>query len=222
MQVISVNVGRARNLRRQNGSSCRTAIDKRPVDGRIAVHALGLANDELVDKVNHGGRYQALYAYAREDYDWWQTELGRDVRSGEFGDNITLSGVDVSGALLGERWRLGEVLVEVTGPRVPCGVFRDWMGEKGWVRRFAAAGRPGAYLRVVEEGTVAAGDPVEVVHRPRERVTIAEGVEAFYGDAAVMRRIITLPWRSPKWETIAAKVLGADAVAAGVPRVDPD
>jgi MOSC domain-containing protein YiiM len=213
MKVLSVNVGQIRAI--ESGRLRRTAIDKRPVAGRVPVRALGLGGDAQADTVNHGGPYQAVYVYACEDYDWWRAELGREVRPGVFGDNLTLSGVDVSGALLGERWRIGTVLAEVTGPRIPCGVFRYWMGERGWVRRFAAAGRPGAYLRIVREGEIGAGDRVEIVHRPADRVTVAEGVLAYYGDQAVMRRIIDLPGHSPQWDTRAVRVLGAGDGADG-------
>lgn len=193
------------------GALKRTAIDKRPVDGRAAVRALGIDGDEQADTKNHGGPYQAAYAYAREDYDWWQESLGRDLRAGTFGENLTLTGVEVTGALLGERWRVGTAVVEVTGPRIPCGVFRNWMDESRWVKRFADARRPGAYLRVVEEGEVAAGDSVEVLHRPAQRVTLAESVSAYHGDTELLRRILTLPGHSPKWAARAEQYLRTDA-----------
>lgn len=211
MRVISVNAGRAREAD-WAGRSGRTAIEKRALDGPVAVREVGLAGDE------HGGerdflRDQAIYAYAREDYDWWRPRLGRDLRPGLFAENITLSGVDVSGALLGEQWRFGSALGVVTGPRIPCAVFRGWMDEERWVARFAEAGRTGAYLRVLEEGEVAAGDPVEIVHRPESGVTIAEAVRAHYGDAEVLRRILELPGHAPRWDRTAEKLAGTRAAA---------
>jgi MOSC domain-containing protein YiiM len=189
----------------------RTAIDKREVGGPVAVERLGLAGDEHGDTASHGGVDQAVYVYAREDLDWWEARLGRRLRGGEFGENLTVAGVDVSGALLGERWRVGTALLEVTAARVPCGTFRGWMGERGWVKRFAEAGRPGAYTRVLEEGTVTAGDRVEVVGRPAESVTVAEALRAYYGDVDLMRRILALPGVAPKWRLIGERMLQPNA-----------
>ncbi len=188
------------------GSLKRTAIDKRPVRDRVAVRTLGVDGDEQSDTKNHGGPYQAVYAYAREDYDWWEETLGRQLRAGIFGENLTLAGVEVTGALLGERWRVGTAVVEVTGPRIPCGVFRNWLDEPRWVKRFADARRPGAYLRVVEEGEVTAGDTVQVLHRPAQRVTLAESMSAYYGDDEILRRILTVPGHSPKWDDQAERL----------------
>ncbi len=170
--------------------------------------SLGLAGDETGDTTSHGGGDQALYAYAREDLDFWTERLGRELRDGQFGENLTVTGLDVTGALLGETWRLGgAVLVQVTAPRIPCVTFQAWLDEPQWVRRFAAARRPGAYLRVLQPGTVAAGDPVEVVSRPAEAVTIAESMAAYYGDQELMRRVLRVPGRGEKWDTIGAGVL---------------
>jgi MOSC domain-containing protein YiiM len=209
-QVISVNVGRGRDAE-WAGRLRRTAIDKRPVTGPVSVEKLGLAGDEQVDKPDHGGYDQALYAYAREDLDWWVERLGRELRDGMFGENITTGGVDVTGALIGEVWRLGTAVVQVTSPRIPCAVFAGWMGEPHWVRKFADAGRPGAYLRVLDEGTVRAGDPVEVLSRPGERVTIADAMAAYYGDAEIMRRLLRVAGRGAKWDEVAVGVLGRAA-----------
>jgi MOSC domain-containing protein YiiM len=209
-QVISVNVGRGRDAE-WAGRLRRTAIDKRPVTGPVSVEKLGLAGDEQVDKPDHGGYDQALYAYAREDLDWWVERLGRELRDGKFGENITTGGVDVTGALIGEVWRLGTAVVQVTSPRIPCAVFAGWMGEPHWVRKFADAGRPGAYLRVLDEGTVRAGDPVEVLSRPGERVTIADAMAAYYGDAEIMRRLLRVAGRGAKWDEVAVGVFGRAA-----------
>ena len=175
---------------------------------RRPVRALGLAGDEYADKENHGGREQALYAYAREDLDWWVERLGYELRNGQFGENITVAGLDVSGALIGETWRIGTAVVQVTSPRIPCVTFQSWMDEPHWVKRFAAAGRPGAYLRVLAEGAVAAGDRAEVIGRPAERVTIAESMRAYYGDQDLMRRVLQVPGRGEKWDEIGQQVLG--------------
>lgn len=157
-------------LRPDAGAVGTTAIDKRPVEGPVTVRRLGLYADVQVNRQHHGGHDKALYAYAQHDADFWAAELGRELQPGWFGENLRLDGVDVSGAAIGERWRIGETVeVEVTMPRTPCATFARWVGgadARGWVRRFAAAGRPGAYLRVVRTGSIAAGDPVTVLERP--------------------------------------------------------
>ena len=189
------------------GKLGRTAIDKRPVPGRVEVGRLGLDGDEQVDKPAHGGPEQAVYAYAREDLDWWVEQLGRELADGMFGENTTTAGLDVTGALIGEIWELGTARVQITGPRIPCVVFAGWMDEPRWVKRFADARRPGAYLRVLREGAVGAGDRLEVVSRPAERVTIAESMTAYYGDAALMRRLLRVEGRGLDWDHIAPGVL---------------
>ena len=206
-RISSVNTGKVAELA-IGGKPAWTAIGKWPVAGPVVAGPLGLAGDETGDTTSHGGGDQALYAYAREDLDFWTERLGRELRDGQFGENLTVTGLDVTGALLGETWRLGgEVLVQVTAPRIPCVTFQAWLDEPQWVRRFAAARRPGAYLRVLQPGTVAAGDPVEVVSRPAEAVTIAESMAAYYGDQELMRRVLRVPGRGEKWDTIGAGVL---------------
>jgi len=155
-----------------------TAIDKRPVAGRVAVGDLGLAGDTQCDRESHGGPYQALYAYADEDAAWWAGELGREIPPGLFAENLRTTGLDVNGAEIGERWRIGDgpgaVEVEVTSCRIPCRTFAEKLGEPHWVRRFGDRGLPGAYLRVLRAGELGAGDPVAVVHRPGHGVTVAD------------------------------------------------
>jgi MOSC domain-containing protein YiiM len=212
-RVVSVNVGQPADVPGAK-SVRRTAIDKRPVMTRVAVGRLGLVGDVQVDKEHHGGPELAVYAYAREDLDWWAARLGDgELRSGIFGENLTLGGVDPNGALLGERWRVGTALLEVTGPRVPCGVFRAWMGRPSWVRQFTEAERTGAYLRVLEEGDVAAGDPAVIEHRPArgDGVTVTESFRAFHGDKELMRRILALAGHSARWDKVAERVLRGTA-----------
>jgi MOSC domain-containing protein YiiM len=204
--VISVNTGRGRD-EPWAGRLRRTAIDKRPVAGPVAVGRLGLAADEQADRTFHGGPEQAVYAYAREDLDWWVERLGRELPNGTFGENVTTSGLDITAALIGEVWRLGTALVQITCPRIPCAVFAGWLDEPHWVKRFAQARRTGAYLRVLAEGTVAAGDRVTVVSRPAEQVTVAESVAAHFGDAEVMQRLLRVTGRGAKWDQNAPGVL---------------
>ena len=185
----------------------RSAIDKRSAGCPVRVGPLGLDGDTVADKVNHGGTDQAVYAYGREDLDWWTEQLGRELRNGMFGENLTTAGIDVSSALIGETWRVGQVVLQVTSPRVPCNTFKSWLDEPHWVKRFAAAGRPGAYLRVLTPGVVAAGDDLEVLSRPGVAVTVAESMLAYYGDQDLMRRLLEVPGRGAKWDEIAASML---------------
>ena len=150
----------------------RSGIDKRPVAGRVAVSELGLDGDVQVNRKYHGGEGQAVYAYAQEDADWWAAELDRELPAGRFGENLRTTGLDLTGAVLGERWRVGTTLLEVTASRTPCANFERFWGVPQLVRRFTAHGATGAYLRVLETGDVGAGDAVEVVSRPDHGVTV--------------------------------------------------
>jgi len=149
----------------------RSGIDKKPVGGRVAVEFLGLDGDIQVNRKHHGGEGQAVYAYAQEDADWWAAELDRDLPPGRFGENLRTAGLDLTGAVLGERWRIGTALFEVTAPRIPCANFERFWGVPQLIKRFTARGATGAYLRVLETGDVGAGDDVEVVARPDHGVT---------------------------------------------------
>ncbi|MGY1616645.1 MOSC domain-containing protein [Geodermatophilus sp. SYSU D00691] len=152
----------------------RSGIDKQPVAGRVAVHPLGLDGDVQVNKKHHGGEGQAVYAYAQEDAAWWERELGRELPPGRFGENLRTSGLDLLGAVLGERWRIGTALFEVTAWRTPCANFARYWGVPDLVKRFAAHGATGAYLRVLETGELGAGDDVLVLDRPDHGVTVGE------------------------------------------------
>lgn len=188
----------------------RTAIDKRQLSGPVMVGLLGLDGDEQADRENHGGPEQAVYAYAGEDLDWWAATLGRVLRPGLFGENITTSGIDLSGAVIGETWRAGEVVLQVTSPRIPCLVFRNWMAEKGWLAAFRAARRPGAYLRVLHPGTIQAGDSMAVLSRPAGSVTVAQAFDAYYDrDLAVIERMTAVPGHNSRWDGVAGEWLAA-------------
>jgi MOSC domain-containing protein YiiM len=204
--VISLSRGPEADLL-IGGKPGRTAIDKRPVAGEVAIGPLGLVGDEYADKANHGGADQAVYAYAREDLDWWTEQLGRELRDGIFGENVTTAGIDISAAPIGQTWRMGTVVVQVTAPRIPCVTFKSWLDEPHWVKRFAAAGRPGGYLRVLTPGVVRAGDELTVVSTPSQVVTVAEAMRAFYGDRTIMRRLLTVEGRGSKWDEVAADML---------------
>jgi MOSC domain-containing protein YiiM len=206
-RIISVNTGPIRDF--PGGPPAQSAIDKRSVNGRVFAGKLGLAGDQQADTDHHGGFEQAIYSYAREDLDWWTEQAGRELRNGEFGENLTTSGLEISGASIGEVWQLGaDVVVQVTSPRIPCATFQTWTGERHWVKRFAAAGKPGAYLRVLAEGEIGPGDPIEVLSRPDTKVTVAESMRAYYGDPELMTVLLTVEGRGAKWDEIGEHVLG--------------
>jgi len=169
-EVVAVCV--VHQLLPDRGGIGTTAIDKRPTAKPVRVRRLGLHGDVQADRKYHGGEDQAVYAYAEEDADHFARELGREIPPGAFGENLRTRGADVSGAVIGERWRIGGVVLEVTSPRTPCGVFERRMGVKGWQDRFREFGAPGAYFRVIRAGDVRAGDAIEVVDRPDHGVTI--------------------------------------------------
>jgi len=173
--VEAVAVGRPRSIPGpREGDTTSTAISKARVDGPVAVHAENLDGDEQADRRSHGGPYKAVYAYAAEDLAWWAGELDRDLDPQTFGQNLTTRGLDLGAAVVGERWRIGDAVFEVVQPRTPCFKLGLHAGDRSMPRRFLAAERPGAYLRVLTTGTLRAGDAVEVLDRPGHGVTVAE------------------------------------------------
>ncbi|MGA5358828.1 MOSC domain-containing protein [Streptomyces purpurascens] len=199
MKLLSVNLGRAKAVPYTDNPEGVTGIDKQPVDGSVRVSApgpkgiggSGLAGDAVCKLEHHGGDDQAVYAMAREDLDEWERELGRTLADGAFGENLTTQGLDVSGARIGERWRIGpEVVLEITSGRIPCRTFQGHLEEKGWVKRFTQRGAPGAYLRVIEPGAIRAGDAVEIVHRPDHDVTVALQFRAVTTERPLLPRLL--------------------------------
>ncbi len=163
-KVISVNLAEVRTLVRR-GQAIQTGIWKLPVVGQVEVGRLGLEGDRQIDTRYHGGEDKAVYAYAREDIDWWEVQLGRALENGIFGENLTLRGVDVTAAAAGDRWAVGGAILEATEPREPCWKLGERVGDAAFVKRFTQAARPGIYLRVIEGGPVAAGAVVEPLAR---------------------------------------------------------
>ena len=175
-QVISVNVGKVREA--TWAGIGRTAMDKQPVSRVVQVGRLGLDGDQVGDTKFHGGIDQAVYAFSREDLDWWEGELGREIRDGQFAENLTTRGIDVNESEVGERWLIGTALLEVAMVRIPCNDFKNWQqlggyDTRAWVKRFTQRGRPGPYLRVLQEGELRAGDDLTVVHQPGHGVTVS-------------------------------------------------
>jgi MOSC domain-containing protein YiiM len=188
-RVVAVNIGRPAPLA-LGDRVVSSGIVKHPVTGPVAVGALGVEGDEQADRAHHGGPNKAVYAYASEDAAWWEAELGRPVGPASFGENLTLAGVDVTGARIGERWRIGSVELQVSGPRVPCAKLGARMGDPLFPRRFVAAGRPGAYLSVPTPGTLRPGDEVVVVESPDHGVSVGQLYEV----------ALRAPWRLPELE----------------------
>jgi MOSC domain-containing protein YiiM len=222
--VVSVNVGTIVEAA-WAGRPRRTAIRKHAVEGPVRVLRMGLEGDEVADTRYHGGIHAAVYAYAQEDLDHWSAELGRTVPPGTFGENLTTAGIDVNGALLGERWRIGSALVSPVDVRTPCTTFRTWMAREGydatgWVRRFAAHGRAGPYLRVLEEGTLRAGDPVVVEDRPDHGVTVTTMFRALMGERELLPRLLDVDGLPERVYRLARAAQGDQRVQRG-PEAEP-
>jgi MOSC domain-containing protein YiiM len=194
VNVVSVNAGRAEVL--QIGArAVTTGIRKLPVDRGYA-GALGLVGDVVADQENHGGLDQALYLYSGDDYAWWAEELGGVPEPGTFGENVTLSSFGAEPVRIGDRFRIGAALVEVTAPRIPCSVFAKRMEEPAWVKRFAAARRPGLYVRVLEPGEVAAGDAAERLGGGEGSPTVVDLMDVWYDadpDPELLERLLAAP-----------------------------
>jgi len=183
--VETVNVGVPRPVE-VDGQTVWTAIWKDPVEGRVPLRGVNLRGDDQADRSVHGGPDKAVYAYGAEDTEWWEAELGRPLGPGAFGENLTVRGLAVSEAVIGERWVVGSTLLEVAQPRLPCFKLGLRMGDPRFLKRFAVAGRPGAYLRVIREGDIGAGDPIDVVSRPDHGVTSALVSRAILREPALL------------------------------------
>ena len=206
-RVLSVQVGKIQHAD-WAARIKRTAIDKRPVSGRVAVGVLGLAGDEQADREFHGGPDKAIYAYSSEDAAFWARELSRDVPAGAFGENLTVADLDLTDAVVGERWAIGSSLLEVRQPRLPCQVFAAFWQVPDLVKRFTAAARPGAYLGVLTPGDVAAGDEILVVHCPLHGVTVGEVFRARTLDRDLVPRLLDAPELPGHIRIWAARVVG--------------
>lgn len=191
-RVLSVNVGRPRVIE-WLGERAATSIWKSPVNGRVAVRGVNIEGDDQADRRAHGGTDKAIYSYAREDQEWWEQRLGRSIDAGGFGENLTLRGVDVTGAVIGERWAIGSVVLEVAQPRIPCWKLGARMGDPAFQQMFADGGKPGAYLRIVQEGEIGPGDQVRIAGRPSHGVTIGEVAEIYHNDAARAALLLEVP-----------------------------
>lgn len=195
MRLLSVNLAQRQPLR-INGRAASTGIFKQPMEGPVQVTTLGLAGDTIVSKKHHGGPDQAVYVYTAEDYAWWSAKLGRELEPGTFGENLTIAGLQSADVRIGDRLQVGDVLLEVTAPRIPCMTLESRMSIRGFAKEFRDAERPGFYCRVIQEGRVQAGDPVALERGGGETVSLVEVYRDFYDPAleeTAIRRILAAP-----------------------------
>ncbi len=205
-KLLSVNVTSIIHFEEWSGSVGKTGIDKRPKLGRIALENDGVEGDSVLDTKNHGGKDQAVYAYAREDADWWEKEIGIEIANGRFGENLTTSGVDVTNAIIGEIWKIGTTALQVTMPRIPCKVFQGFWQRPNLIKEFTQAQRPGAYLRILEEGYVSAGDEIEILEVPNHGISIKDLFAAKSGERVKIREINKIPGLAPKFKDWSEKI----------------
>lgn len=201
--VVSVNVGRTRPVER-DGKPATTAIWKSPVAGRVRAEGVNLDGDEQADREVHGGYDKAVYAYAIEDTRWWEYELDRSIGPGGFGENLTVQGLPLATAVVGERWTAGTAVLEVSEPRIPCWKLGLRMGDASFPRRFTRAGRPGTYLRIVEPGDIGAGDDVRVVSRPDHDFTVGDVWRVYHHDRGEAASLLEVPQLGASWRSWAA------------------
>ncbi|WP_354700325.1 hypothetical protein DSM112329_00594 [Paraconexibacter sp. AEG42_29] len=197
-ELLAVSVGGVRDVH-VGSRVIETGIWKSPVTWRVPVQGVNLAGDDQADRTVHGGPDKAVYAYASEDSAWWATQTGREFGPGAFGENLTTRGLDLSGARIGDRWRVGTTLLEVRQTRIPCFKLGLRMRDPLFVRAFAQAGRPGAYLGILEEGDLGAGDAIEVVFRPDHNVTSALMFQALLHDASLRPKLLHAPALPQFW-----------------------
>lgn len=203
-RVLAVSVGTPREFE-HGGHLARSAIWKMPTGGRIAARGVNLAGDDQADRSAHGGPDKAVYAYAVEDAQWWEKEIGRPFSYGEFGENLTTEGVSVNDALIGERWEIGTAVFEVSEPRVPCWRLAVRMNDELFPRRFTEAMRPGSYLRIVNEGDVGADDEIRVVEKPDTDLTVRDVFRIYTRDRHEAERLLAVPQMSDAWKRWAQK-----------------
>ena len=200
MKVLSVNISATILEGEWIATEVQTGIDKRPISGAVRFENEQVHGDVIGDKSAHGGYDQAVYAYAREDADWWEQEIALTIENGRFGENLTTQGVDVSAAVIGERWRVGSVILEVSQPRIPCRTFAGFWKRPTLIKEFMAAGKPGTYLRIIQEGEITAGDEIEIIHLPSHGITIADVYAAKNGERSKVEEIALVKELSPQYQ----------------------
>lgn len=195
MNLISVNIGHARTQQRKNFIET-TGIYKLPVQGPVEIKSLGIERDAICDTKSHGGPDQAIYVYGGADYEWWSRELGREIAPGTFGDNLTISGLESAQFNVGDYIHIGDVTLQVTAPRIPCGTFATRMQDSQWVKKFRRAERPGLYCRMLKEGFVKAGNSVSMERYTGDTIPILEMFREYYNknkSEEVLKRHLKAP-----------------------------
>ena len=200
MKVLSVNISATILEGEWIATEVQTGIDKRPISGAVRFENEQVHGDVIGDKSAHGGYDQAVYAYAREDADWWEQQIALTIENGRFGENLTTQGIDVSAAVIGERWRVGSVILEVSQPRIPCRTFAGFWKRPTLIKEFMAAGKPGTYLRIIQEGEITAGDEIEIIHLPSHGITIADVYAAKNGERSKVEEIALVKELSPQYQ----------------------
>ena len=214
-RLVSVNVGRPTEVA-WHARTVSTAIRKAPVAGPVRAQGVNLVGDAQADRKAHGGADKALYAYATEDLAWWNGQLGLDFVPGSMGENLTTAGLDLSEAVVGERWQVGGVLLQVTQPRIPCYKLGIRLGDDQFPERFAKARRHGVYLRILAEGELQAGDEIEVVERPAHGLQAVEVAHIFYDQRHRAGEFLCVAELAAPWHRWARRVLagaGQEALA---------
>lgn len=203
-RIEAVCVGLPRSFEHR-GKPAESAIWKQPVNGPIHARGINLEGDGQADRAVHGGPDKAIYAYALEDKRWWEAQLGRPLEHGAFGENLVTAGIEVTGALIGERWRVGSALLEVSEPRIPCWRFAVRMEDNTFPKRFTQANRPGTYLRIIEEGTLGADDPIRIERQPSHQLSIGDVFRIYARDRHQADQLLAVPELSESWHQWAEK-----------------
>lgn len=196
--LVSVNVGLPRTVMFR-GKPITTAIWKEPIEGPVSVAGVNLSGDDQADRTVHGGKDKAVYAYAAEDYAWWERELGHPLGAGTLGENLTTAGIDVTGAVVGEHWQVGTARFEVAQPRLPCFKLGIRMDDPTFPRRFSLARRPGAYLRIVVPGHIQAGDLIEIVSKPHHGLSVGEVARIYFEESDRAADLLVAPELPKGW-----------------------
>ena len=205
-KVISINIAKTIRTGDWTGSEGRTGIDKQPIKGSVKFENDAVAGDSVIDRKAHGGYDKAVYAYAREDALWWESQIGREITPGAFGENLTTEGIDLNRCKIGERWQIGNVVLEVSEPRIPCRVFAGFWQRPTLIKDFTDAKRSGTYLRIIQEGEMSAGDLIEVIHSPNHEITVLDIFEAKAGSREKISEICQISELSTKYQEWARKV----------------
>jgi MOSC domain-containing protein YiiM len=195
MNLISVNIGQERTQQRKTFIET-TGIYKFPVQESVEIKSLGIEQDVICDKKSHGGPDQAIYVYGGADYAWWSRELRKEISPGTFGENLTISDLESAQLNIGDFIHVGNVTLQVTAPRIPCGTFATRMDDPQWVKRFRYAERPGLYCRVAKEGFVKAGEPVSIERYTNETISLLEMFREYYNknkSVETLQRLLKAP-----------------------------